>query len=161
VIRYCGSPLAFSFSERRHVKSVTLTEIDGTGQVVTTALAAPVPRPLREVRGRLAELLSRADGDLAELADSWVKAVLTDTVRPAAPMERLREKWPHTIALDFAPDGGLAAADADLGRLAQTADPVEICAMFVGFASGGEPDEPQRAILRDAVEAAQHAAAGA
>ena len=40
-----------------------------------------------------------------DLAGAWVKAVLTDTVRPSAPMERLREKWPHTLILDFAPEG--------------------------------------------------------
>ncbi len=32
-VRYSGSPLAFSFSERYHTKSVTLAEIDGAGQV--------------------------------------------------------------------------------------------------------------------------------
>ena len=52
-VRYSGSPLAFSFSERHHRKSVTLAEIDGAGQVTTTRLATPVPRPLREVRGKL------------------------------------------------------------------------------------------------------------
>ncbi|HEY6277561.1 MAG TPA: exonuclease subunit SbcD, partial [Streptosporangiaceae bacterium] len=36
---YSGSPLAFSFSERSHVKSVTLAEIDGSGAVTTTLLA--------------------------------------------------------------------------------------------------------------------------
>ena len=153
-VRYSGSPLAFSFSERHHAKSVTLAELGAAGQVVTTQLAAPVPRPLREVRGRLGELLARADGDLAELAGAWVKVVLTDAVRPAAPMERLREKWPHTLVLEFAPETGRADAAADLRRLAQTADPVEICGMFVEFTSGGAPDEVQRAVLADVVEAA-------
>ena len=123
--RYSGSPLAFSFSENQ-VKSVTLAEIDGAGTAATKLLPAPVPRPLRQVRGRLADLLARASTDLADLAGAWVKVVLTDQVRPAAPMERLREKWPHTIALDFAPEGGLTGADADLARLAETKDPVDI-----------------------------------
>src|SRR5262249_49900835 len=100
-VRYSGSPLAFSFSEWRQAKSVTLVEIDGAGLVTTTKLAAPVPRRLREVRGTLENLLARAETDLADLADAWVKVVLTDSVRPAAPMERLREKWPHTLVLDF------------------------------------------------------------
>jgi exonuclease SbcD len=160
-ICYSGSPLAFSFSEARQAKSVTLVEIDTAGQVGTTLLPAPVPRPLREVRGRIDDLLERAGTDLAGLREAWVKAVLTDRVRPAAPMERLREKWPHTLVLDFAPEGGLAGADADLARLAEVTDPVEICAMFVEFASGVEPDEEQRAVLRDAVEMAAHAEAGA
>jgi DNA repair protein SbcD/Mre11 len=151
--RYCGSPLAFSFSERQ-AKSVTLAEIDGTGQVSTQLLATPVPRPLREVRGRLADLLARADGDLA---GAWVKAVLTDPVRPVAPMERLREKWPHTIALEFDPEGGLTGADADLARLARAADPVEICESFVEYVAGAPADAAQRAVLRAVVETAQHA----
>jgi exonuclease SbcD len=160
-IRYSGSPLAFSFSERHQAKSVTLAEIDAAGRVVVTPLAAPVPRPLREVRGTLGDLLARADGDLADLAGAWVKAVLTDAVRPANPMERLREKWPHTLVLDFTPEGGLTDADADLRRLAEITDPVQICGLFVEFTSGGAPDAAQRVVLREAVEAARRAEAAA
>jgi len=152
--RYCGSPLAFSFSERQ-AKSVTLAEIDGAGNVITELLPAPVPRPLREVRGRLADLLARAGRDLAGLAGAWVKVVLTDRERPVAPMERLREKWPHTIALEFAPEGGLTGVDADLARLARAADPVEICESFVDYVAGVPADAAQRAVLREVVEAAQ------
>ncbi len=158
---YSGSPLAFSFSERHHHKSVTLAEIGGDGTVATQLLRTPVPRPLREVRGRLDDLLARADTDLADLAGAWVKAVLTDQARPVAPMERLRERWPHTIALDFQPEGGLASPDADLARLAEAADPVEICGLFVDFVAGAPPDEAQLAVLREAVEAAQHGEAAA
>ena len=159
--RYSGSPLAFSFSERDHRKSVTLAEIAGDGSVVTQLLPTPVPRPLREVRGRLDGLLARAGGDLADLAGAWVKAVLTDQARPAAPMERLRERWPHTIALDFQPEGGLTGPDADLVRLAEAADPVEICGLFVDFVAGAPPDEAQLAVLRQAVEAARRDEAAA
>jgi exonuclease SbcD len=155
--RYCGSPLAFSFSERHHTKSVTLAEIDGAGAVTARLLPAPVPRPLREVRGRLADLLARADSDLADLAGAWVKAVLTDRERPMAPMERLRERWPHTITLDFEPEGGLTGAGADMARLARAVDPVGICGCFVEYVAGAPPDTAQQAVLREVVEAAQRA----
>jgi DNA repair protein SbcD/Mre11 len=161
VVRYSGSPLAFSFGEKDQAKSVTLADIDGAGQVTVTKLATPVPRPLREVRGRLDDLLARAGTDLAGLAGAWVKVVLTDPARPAAPMERLREKWPHTLILDFAPEGGRPGADADLARLAAATDPAEICGLFVEFTSGGPPDDAQRGVLRAAVEAAQQAEAAA
>jgi DNA repair protein SbcD/Mre11 len=157
--RYSGSPLAFSFSERHHVKSVTLAEVDAGGLVRTTKLPAPVPRPLREVRGKLADLLAgSADTEGArrqqDLTGAWVRVVLTDTVRPAAPMERLRARWPHTLVLDFAPEGELTRPAADLSRLAKTADPVQICGHFVEFTSGGTASDDQQAVLRDVVEAA-------
>ncbi|HUC59153.1 MAG TPA: exonuclease SbcCD subunit D [Streptosporangiaceae bacterium] len=153
-IRYSGSPLAFSFGERHQAKSVTLAEIDASGLVTTTKLPAPVPRPLKQVKGTLDEVLSLTDPVLER---AWVKVVLTDAVRPAAPMERLRERWPHTLVLDFAPEGELVAAEADLRRTAEVSDPVEICAHFVEFTSGGPPDEEQRAVLADVIETVQHA----
>jgi exonuclease SbcD len=134
-------------------------DIDGAGRVATELVPAPVPRPLREVRGLIDDLLGRAETDLAELAEAWVKVVLTDPVRPPAPMERLRAKWPHTLMLDFAPEGGLVSPESDLRALAQAADPIEICGLFVAYAGGGPPDPAEQLVLRDAVEAAQRAEA--
>ncbi|HET9895121.1 MAG TPA: exonuclease SbcCD subunit D [Streptosporangiaceae bacterium] len=157
-LRYSGSPLAFSFSERHQHKSVTLAEIDSAGAVTTTLLPAPVPRKLRQVSGKLDDLLATDDPDLA---GAWVKVVLTDTVRPAAPMERLRERWPHTLVVDFVPEGEPVSAEADLRRVARIADPVEICAMFVEFTSGGRPDAEQQAVLADVISAVRSAEDGA
>jgi exonuclease SbcD len=155
VVEYSGSPLAFSFSERDHTKSVTVVDIDARGNVSTTRVPAPVPRPLVQVSGRLADLLQRASGDLAGLAVAWVKVVLTDPGRLANPMEQLRAHWPHTLVLEFAPE----RVDEPLGppRLTEAADPVEICAQFVRAVSGEEPSEVQRRVLGEVVLAAQRA----
>jgi exonuclease SbcD len=164
-VRYCGSPLAFSFSERHHHKSVTLAEIDGAGRVRTTKLATPVPRRLREVRGKLEDLLAgngtTSPAGANDLAGAWVKAVLTDTVRPVSPMERLREQWPHTLVLDFEPEGELVSSAADLQRLRHTVDPVEICEAFVEYTSGGPADARHWRVLRDVVEAVRSSDADA
>ncbi len=157
VLRYSGSPIAFSFSEKDDTKSVTLVEIDGAGTVTTSTLATPVPRPLREVRGRLDDLVERASTDLADLAEAWVKVVLTDPSRPAAPMERLREHWPHTLVLDFAPDGAGVSEETDLARLRRTTDPVEVCTLFVEYVDRVPPTDDEARLLRDAVEAVHHA----
>jgi DNA repair protein SbcD/Mre11 len=153
-VRYSGSPLAFSFSERNHTKSVAVVQLTGDGGVVTELVPAPVPRPLREVRGRIDDLLALDD---PELADAWVKVVLTDPQRPAAPMERLRERWPHTIMLDFAPDGQRVELATDLVRLAETSDPVEICAHFMEWVDATLPDRDQADTLRSAVAAVRRA----
>ncbi|MEO6885935.1 MAG: exonuclease SbcCD subunit D, partial [Jatrophihabitantaceae bacterium] len=152
--RYSGSPLAFSFSERNHVKSVTVIDIDAAGGVSTELVAVPVVRSLREVRGRLTELLELHD---PELAEAWVKVVLTDPRRPAAPMERLRARWPHTVVLDFVPDGESVESVTDLLRLAESADPVEICAHFVEWVESTRPDRQHEDVLRSAVEAVRRA----
>jgi exonuclease SbcD len=158
VLAYSGSPLAFSFSERSHVKSVTLVELDGAGAVSLERIPVPVPRALVQVSGRLADLLERSGGDLAHLADAWVKVVLTDPGRIANPMEQLRVAWPHTLVLEFAPEG---AGSPGLGprELTEASDPVDICAAFVTSVSGGPPTAEQRELLSEAVLACQRAEA--
>jgi exonuclease SbcD len=160
-VRYSGSPLAFSFSEKDDVKSVTLVELDADGVASVDEIPVPVPRPLREVRGTLDDLLAEATTTYADLAGCWVKATLTDQRRPSAPMERLRAHWPHTLVLDFAPEGGLVDAATDLARLRRTTDPVEVCSLFVEYVDGEAPGDDEVVELREAVETAQRAEAHA
>jgi exonuclease SbcD len=153
-LRYAGTPIAYSFSEKDHTKSVAVVELDATGDVDAELLPVPVPRPLSQVRGTLDELLARAEADLAPLADHWVKAILTDTRRPDSPMERLRAVWPHTLVLEFAPEGALVDTETDLARLRVADDPLDVAAHFVEYVSGEVPNEAERALLARTVEAA-------
>ena len=157
-VGYSGSPLAFSFSERNHTKSVSIVELDGSGGVHVEPVATPVPRPLREVRGRLDDLLARADDDLRDLASAWVKAVLTDPDRPMAPMERLRERWPQTLVLDFQPEAvELPVADPALVAVHEGTEPVEICAAFVEWVDSTLPSREQRETFERVVDAVRRA----
>jgi exonuclease SbcD len=62
-----------------------------------------VPRTLHSVRGRIDELL--ADPALADVEPCWLKVTLTDPRRPQHAMERLRDRFPHTLLLSFEPEG--------------------------------------------------------
>jgi exonuclease SbcD len=153
---YSGSPLPFSFSERGHTKSVAVVDLDAGGTSALRRVPAPVARPMAQVRGRLAELLDRSDGDLAHLSEAWVKVVLTDPGRVASPMEQLRQRWPHTLVLEFAPDRPEGQA-ATLRRLAEAADPVDICRDFITEVSGEPPSAAQREVIAAAVQACRRA----
>ena len=83
--------------------------------------------------------------------------VLTDPSRPPNPMERLRERWPHTLVLDFQPDVVPIDTDADLLRLGQHTDPVEVCALFVEWVDSTYPDRRQRDALSAVIEAVRDA----
>lgn len=159
-VSYSGSPLAFSFSERDHVKSVTVVEIDAEGQVELRRVPTPVPRALRQVRGRLADLLAEGAQQSDDLAQAYVKVVLTDPGRVASPMEQLREVWPHTLVLEFDPEGAVQRASG-LTRATEASDPVEIAAQFVSLVSGQQPTPGQREVLAQAVAACRAGEVGA
>jgi exonuclease SbcD len=107
-VRYSGSPLAYSFSEADQRKGSWLLDLDGRGPARAEFVEAPVPRPLRVLRGELDALL--ADPALADHEDAWLQVTLTDAQRPERAMERLRARFPHTLALLLEPDRPVAPA---------------------------------------------------
>ncbi|MFF0790348.1 exonuclease SbcCD subunit D [Streptomyces spiralis] len=150
-VRYSGSPLPYSFSEADHHKSMWLVDLDADGRVTAERVACPVPRPLARIRGMLEELLT--DPGLARHQDAWVEATLTDRIRPADPMARLTERFPHTLSLVFDPerapdDPGVSYAR----RLADRSDQ-QIAEDFVAHVRGAGPDAHERAVLREAFDA--------
>ncbi|MCF3130951.1 exonuclease SbcCD subunit D [Streptomyces olivochromogenes] len=150
-VRYSGSPLAYSFSETDHRKSMWLVDLAADRSVTAERVDCPVPRPLARIRGELEELL--ADPELARHEDAWVEATLTDAVRPADPMARLAERFPHTLSLAFAPER--APDDPDVSyakRLAGRSDQ-QIARDFVAHVRGAGPDEREQTVLRDAFDA--------
>ncbi|HYS36955.1 MAG TPA: exonuclease SbcCD subunit D, partial [Pseudonocardiaceae bacterium] len=103
-LRYSGSPLAYSFSEAHHRKSVWLVELDANGLAEVRRVELPVPRRLATLRGELTELLVRPA--LEELVDSYLFVVLTDLVRPIDAMRRLQQRFPFAVRMEWQPAGG-------------------------------------------------------
>ncbi|NEA65654.1 exonuclease SbcCD subunit D [Streptomyces sp. SID12488] len=150
-VRYSGSPLPYSFSEADHRKSMWLVDLAGDGSVTAERVDCPVPRALARIRGALEELL--VDPDLARHEDAWVEATLTDAVRPADPMARLTERFPHTLSLTFDPERPPGDPDVTYARRLAGRGDQEIAEDFVLHVRGAGADEHERSVLRDAFDA--------
>ncbi|MFE4497326.1 exonuclease SbcCD subunit D [Streptomyces niveus] len=150
-VRYSGSPLAYSFSESDHRKTMWLVDLGPGGEIDATRIDCPVPRPLARVRGALADLLD--DPALTRHEEAWIEATLTDPVRPADPMARLAERFPHTLSLVFDPERGDDDIVASYARRLQGRSDQEIAEDFVAHVRGGAgPDERERSVLRGAFD---------
>ncbi|NJQ04344.1 exonuclease SbcCD subunit D [Streptomyces lonarensis] len=153
-VRYSGSPLAYSFSEAAHRKSMWLIELGPDGELAAQTVPHPVPRPLGRIRGRIDDLL--ADPAHEGLEQHWLEATLTDPARPEEPMPRLRARFPHLISLVLDPDpvpgdGATTYAQRLRGRTDR-----EIAADFVRHVRPGSGPSPAEAALLDrALEAAR------
>ncbi|SDH47975.1 exonuclease SbcCD subunit D [Nonomuraea jiangxiensis] len=157
-VRYSGSPLAYSFSEVGQLKGSWLVTLDPDtrsdpqeGSVVGVEFVpAPVPRPVGRLRGELEELLTFPKYDPYE--DHWLHITLTDAVRPKSAMDRLRARFPHTLALAFDPVGATPAAQPV--RLSGRPE-AEVALDFVREVRG-EPAAPdEEDLLRQAIEASR------
>ncbi|MFF9209775.1 MULTISPECIES: exonuclease SbcCD subunit D [unclassified Streptomyces] len=152
-VRYSGSPLAYSFSEADHRKSMWLVDLGEDGALSAERLDCPVPRPLARLRGTLEELL--ADPALARYEESWVEATLTDAVRPADPMARLSERFPHTLSLVFDPERAPDDPQVTYARRLAGRSDQQIAEDFVAHVRGAGPDPDEQAVLREAFDAAR------
>ncbi|MFJ8649322.1 exonuclease SbcCD subunit D [Streptomyces sp. NPDC093546] len=151
-VRYSGSPLAYSFSETDHRKTMWLVDLGADGEITAAErIDCPVPRPLARIRGRLDDLLD--DPALARHEQSWIEATLTDPVRPAEPMARLAERFPHTLSLVFDPDRPDDEPSASYAERLRGRSDQQIAEDFVAHVRGGAgPDAPERAALQRAFE---------
>lgn len=149
-LRYSGSPLAYSFSEIHHRKSVWLVELDAGGLAGVERRELPVPRALGKLRGELRDLLTNPAYEPE--VEKFLSIELTDKVRQLDAMRRLRARFPHALHLDWQPEGGrpkaLRYADTVRGRSDE-----EVACCFVEDTRNSPPTTTERALLREALAA--------
>ncbi|WP_029135355.1 exonuclease SbcCD subunit D [Nakamurella lactea] len=156
-IRYCGSPLAYSFNEAGQSKGALLIELDAAGATTATPLPLPVPRPMAEIGGTLAEVLA----GYQELVDHYLSVRLTDPVRPLEAMRRLKAKFPYALTLQWEPPAGAGDPDVESfgAAVAAAASDAELIADFLDDCRGVGPSERETAFVDQAIGLARAGAA--
>lgn len=99
-LRYSGTPLKYSFSEKDQEKSITVVEMGEKGSVLISTLPLKPQRDMREVRGTYDELTLR--GNYAGTnTDDYIHAVLTDENDIPNAFSRLQSIYPQLMKLDY------------------------------------------------------------
>jgi exonuclease SbcD len=149
-IRYAGSPLKYSFSERRHEKSVSLVELREKGGITIKTLPLPPIRDMREIKGPIDRLVSDEVSSLGNRED-YLRVVLTDEGEIIDPMGKIRSVYPNVMALDFenARTGiNIASITADSERV-ERLSPYELFGEFFLDVSGSVMSPEQEKIVRE------------
>ena len=114
-IRYCGSPLKYSFSEVGHYKSVTVAELLDKGSLHLYTPALIPLRDMRQIRGRFEDVTASAR-QLGESAADYVHVILTDEEDIPEAIGKLRMVFPNLLKLSY---------DNTRTRLNRNIDPAE------------------------------------
>lgn len=149
-IRYAGSPLKYSFSEARGTKSITLVEMDENCVHAKLLPLSPL-REMRELRGRLDDLLKAAQGE----SDDYVRAVLTDQEPLYDAIGRLRRVYPNVMSLEFEREAALEGQKALHQVDVRSRTPMELFEDFYLHQAGMELDDAARAVVQEAVRRAR------
>lgn len=99
-IRYCGSPLKYSFSEKDQQKSVTVVELREKGNFVIRTVPLHPLHDMREIRGIYDELTYKPNYE-GTATDDYLHVVLTDEDDVPQALSRLRTIYPNIMKLDY------------------------------------------------------------
>lgn len=100
-VRYCGTPLKYSFSEVRHHKSVTVAELEGKGTVRVSMRPLTPMRDMVELRGTYNELMLHSFYDGTSWPEDYVHITLTDEDDIPNAIGKLRTVYRKLLLLDY------------------------------------------------------------
>ena len=129
-IRYCGTPLKYSFSEAKDTKSVTVAELKEKGNLVIRTVPLKPLRELVELRGTFRELTDRHFYENTTWPQDYVRLTLTDEEDIPDAVGKLRLIYRNLMKLDY--DNARTRSNAEItGAPAQDSrSPLELFADF-------------------------------
>ena len=143
-VRYCGTPLKYSFSEVYHRKSVTVVNAGEKGDIRISEI--PLDTPLhdwREIRGSFADIAA------GQGSEDFIRVILTDEDEIYNAISKLREYFPNIMSLEYDNSHTRAAKEfvptAHLDKLS----PVDMFAEFYKQQRGSELSGEQLKIVND------------
>lgn len=150
-IRYCGTPLKYSFSEASHKKSVTVVSLGEKGDLHLQLCPLYPKHDLREIRGSFAELTNR-DFYVGTATDDYLYIILTDEEDVPEAVGKLRQIYPNLMKLSY--DNTRTRADhvIDAAADVQHKTPLELFEELYALQNNQPMREEQRAFAQNLIE---------
>ena len=149
-VRYCGTPLKYSLSEKDQKKSVTIVELGKKGEVKVSERELKPLRDLRLIEGTFAEIAE--DFKTTKLnKNDFVSVVFRDEVEIPEIMTKLRNRYPNTFGFKY--ENSRTKNSKDVNELAAAArqSPLENFEKFYEYRSGLPLTDEERRIVSDLI----------
>lgn len=99
-VRYCGTPLKYSFSEINHEKSITVAELQGKGEISVRTVPLIPKHDMHELKGTYMELTAKSYYENMNTQD-YMRIVLTDEECIPDAIGKLRLIYPNLMKLEY------------------------------------------------------------
>lgn len=99
-IRYCGTPLKYSFSECKDEKTVTIVELGNKEDIMIDTVPLVPLRDMIELEGEFREVVSALFYENVD-TEAFIRLTLTDEREVLDAFSRLRSIYPNLMAMDY------------------------------------------------------------
>lgn len=147
-VRYCGTPLKYSFSEAGHQKSVTVVELGTKGAVSVRTVPLVPLRDMVELRGTYEELTFRGFYEGTSYQEDYIHITLADEEDIPDAVRKLQIIYPYLMKLDYDNKRTRAGICLDGAEDAEHKSPLELLEEFYTRQNGQPMGEEQHAFAR-------------
>ena len=153
-IRYCGTPLKYSFSESNQQKSVTVVDIiekEGKPKVEISTVPLIPLHDLRQLRGDYASVTDRGNYEQTATED-YLQITLTDEEDIPDAMAKLRIIYPNLMLLRY--DNQRTRETQDITGSAEvgTKSPLELVGEFYEIQNNQPMRQEQQKLVEELIE---------
>jgi exonuclease SbcD len=150
-VRYCGSPLKYSFSEASQKKSVTAIELAEKGNVSIRTIPLIPKREMVEIKGKYLEITAR-DFYKNLNKNDYFHITLTDEDDMPDARGKLRVIYPNLMWLDYENKRSKAGNSVTDGFDASKYTPIDLFDMLYKEQNGQSISGNQRAYLENLIK---------
>lgn len=151
-IRYCGTPLKYSFSEVNDTKSVSIIEINSKEDFNLRTIPLIPKRDMRKIRGTYEELTTKNSYENTN-TDDYIHVTLTDEFNVADAIQKLRVIYKNIMKLEYDNMRTRESRKINLDDMViENKNPLEIFSEFYKLQNNKEMNDEQKEIIKKIME---------
>ena len=151
-IRYCGTPLKYSFSEVNDTKSVSIIEINSKEDFNLRTIPLVPKRDMRKIRGTYEELITKTSYENTN-TDDYIHVTLTDEFNVADAIQKLRVIYKNIMKLEYDNMRTRESRKINLDDMViENKNPLEIFSEFYKLQNNKEMNDEQKEIIKKIME---------
>jgi exonuclease sbcCD, D subunit len=151
-IRYCGTPLKYSFSEANDTKSITLLDINEKGNIKLDFIPLTPLRDMVEIKGTYNELILKSFYENTTLQEDYVHITLTDEEDIPDVITKLRVVYKNIMKLDYDNNRTRSISEISLINDMESKSPLELFDIFYESRNGQYLSDVQRDFMENIIE---------
>ena len=145
-IRYCGTPLKYSFSEVDHEKSVTIVEIGEKNSPLKIKTRSLHPLfDMKEVRGKFEDIMH------IPATKDYMRVILTDEEMIINAVESLRFRFDNLMSVSYDNSRTNAVPDFSVPAKISDSTPQDLFSLFYRELNGKDMSDEQQNIVKDLI----------
>lgn len=151
-IRYCGTPLKYSFSEAKDIKSVTVAEIKEKGSLYVNTFPLIPMRDMVEIKGKYEDIMFKGFYKDTTYQNDYIHITLTDEDDIPDAISKLRTVYHNLMKLSYDNIRTRSSNIIDSDTEVQEKSPLELFSDFYILQNNLPMNDKQKVFVKNLID---------